>query len=191
MRKTLTAICNITRLSCRKEKFLTQLKFTLCAHRFWDTIFHLHSIPICILQLSLCQSEQWKSLGTSSNCSCCIQVAYIPRQWIHVQSLKQTCPALVITLLIKDTAQMLSEPSFLCKHQWQFPDKLKWMIHITPITSHVQPTTAQTVKTKKSHITRIQITGDKCSQETWQKRKWFLCICWQNAFKPLPVNSCA
>lgn len=40
------------------------------------------------------------------------------------------------------------------------------MIQMTPTTSHVQPTTAQTVKTKKSHITMIQITGDKCSQET-------------------------
>ena len=139
--------------------------------------------------LYVCQSEQWKSLGTSTNCSCCIQVAYIPWQWIHGHSLKQTCPALVITLLMKDTAQMLSEPSFLCKHQWQIPDNWKWMIQMTATTSHVQPTTTQTVKTKKNHITRIQITGDKCSQETWHKRKWFLCICWHNGLKPLSVDS--
>lgn len=96
-------------------------------------------------------SEQWKRLGTYTNSSRCIQVGYRPWQWIHVQSLKHTCSELVIiTLLIKDTAQLLSEPRFLCELWLQFPDNWKFMIQMTPTTSHVQPTTAQT-KTEHTH----------------------------------------
>jgi len=89
MRKTLTAICNITRLSCRKKETSYPVKIYLTCPQILrhniSVTFNTH-LHFTALSMYVNQSEQWKSLGTSSSCSCCIQVAYIPRQWIHVQS---------------------------------------------------------------------------------------------------------